>query len=859
MKEKENDQIQKGDITMTSEMDKKNSFQLNTETGYFQNNGVDVMAFDDIYPVGHQSGVSILMHGHRVATNGDIRFEQTPGQWQPVPKQKERKMDKKKNTIETILGFPDHDNHLKGFNPMIYPDFEFDYKVTVKGEGSSVIVTVDLEKPVPTEFLGKLCFNMELFPGTLFGKPWIMDNKQGIFPRQPNGPTLSLPGNHKHPLADPADNIRTSVEKLSCVDKEYSPATADMLIAEPYAVGKRLTIRPDDAYNRFTIKSEDADLKLYDGRMNHNNGWFVVSSEIPEGKTQKAIQWVITPNVMEEWLYIPVVQTSQVGYHPASAKMAMVELDHRDHHREKAALYRITEKGEEEILCKEAAEWGKFLRYHYLQFDFSKIKEEGLYKVCYGKSESCVFRIAENIYDRGIWQPVLEYFLPIQMCHMRVNEKYRVWHDLCHNDDARMAPVNYNHFDGYAQGASTLCKYQPGDPVPGLNVGGWHDAGDFDLRVESQAGECYILSLAYEAFHVDYDATSIDQVARITEIHQPDGKNDILQQIEHGMLSVIGGYKALGRLYRGIICNDLRQYVLMGDPAAMTKGIQGDESARWVFTEDNPPRQLMTAAQLAAASRVLKGFNDSLSEDAIKAAVEIFESTVGSGYVSDETEKAGIHASVELYLTTGEQLYKEFLLDRLDFIKENIEALGWICARAKEAMKEDTFTEALHMALSEYKKKIDEQSKETPYGIPYRPHIWGAGWLIQRMGFEYYFLYKAFPDIFEAELMMNALNFVLGCHPGSNTASFASGIGAESATVAYGLNRADWSYIPGGVISGTALIRPDFPELLNFPFLWQQTEYVLGGGSSNYMFLVLAVQQVLHGRENPVCNEAGKE
>ena len=62
---------------------------------------------------------------------------------------------------------------------------------------------------------------------------------------------------------------------------------------------------------------------------------------------------------------------------------------------------------------------------------------------------------------------------------------------------------------------------------------------------------------------------------------------------------------------------------------------------------------------------------------------------------------------------------------------------------------------------------------------------------------------------------------------------------------AYGINRADWSYTPGGVVSGTALIRPDFPELLEFPFLWQQTEYVLGGGSSNYMFLVLAAQHLL--------------
>ena len=151
----------------------------------------------------------------------------------------------------------------------------------------------------------------------------------------------------------------------------------------------------------------------------------------------------------------------------------------------------------------------------------------------------------------------------------------------------------------------------------------------------------------------------------------------------------------------------------------------------------------------------------------------------------------------------------------------------------------------MEKACHKLKEEYVKLSAETPYGIPYRPHIWGAGWDIQRLGYQYYFLHKAFPDIFGPELMYNALNFILGCHPGSNTASFASGVGARSATVAYGINRADWSYIPGGVASGTALIRPDFPELLDFPYLWQQMEYVMGGGSSHYMFLVLAVLQEL--------------
>ena len=810
-------------------------------SGYFRNKGVEVMAYDDIYPEGHQGGVSLIMHGNRVATNGDIRLEPTPGQWQPVPKQNSRDADVKANTITAHLTFPDSSRHMTGFNPMIYPDFMFNYRVNVRGEGSTVIVTVDLDRPVPEKFLGKVGFNLELFPGTLFGKPWIMDGQTGIFPLQPNGPTRQEPSNHAH-RGDFNPSGKASVEQLSGTG--YSPVIADDIVSEPYAVGKRFTVRPDDPYNRFTIESRGAELKLYDGRMNHNNGWFVLRSEVPAGRTDGAIEWVITPNMVEDWLYQPVIQTSQVGYHPDQPKVAVIELDNRETERLQPVLYKITEDGRKEVVSDQGTEWGKFLRYNYLKFDFSGVKEEGLYQVGYGDSESSVFRIAADVYDRGVWQPVLEYFLPVQMCHVRVNEKYRVWHDFCHMDDARMAPVDLNHIDGYVQGASTLTKFNPGDPVPGLNIGGWHDAGDFDLRVESQAGETYILALAYESFGKDYDATAIDQLSRVVEIHQPDGKPDLLQQIEHGALSVVGGYRALGRLYRGIICNDLRQYVMLGDASAMTDNTPGNGDDRWVFTEENPMRELTTAAHLAAASRVLKGFNDTLSVQSLDVARALFDRTSET----EMSKSAKVHAAVELYLTSGEDQYKDYLLQETEYITQNIGRVGWFLGRAGKKMNDTGFTKAVRDALLGFRDQLDEQGAETPYGVPYRPNIWGAGWDIQRFGYTHYFLHTAYPDLFGPEYIYNALNFILGCHPGSNTASFASGVGAVSATVGYGLNRADWSYIPGGVVSGTALIRPDFPELLEFPFLWQQVEYVMGGGSSHYMFLVLAAQQLLNNR-----------
>ena len=230
----------------------------------------------------------------------------------------------------------------------------------------------------------------------------------------------------------------------------------------------------------------------------------------------------------------------------------------------------------------------------------------------------------------NVWQPTLEYFLPVQMCHMRVNDKYRVWHGFCHMDDARMAPTDSNHFDGYIQGPSTLTKYKSRRNSSGFKCGRWHDAGDFDLRVESQAETVYGLTLAYETFDVKYDNTTINQQTHVVEIQQPDGKPDVLQQIEHGLLSIVGGYKSMGRFYRGIIEPTIRQYTTLGDAANITDnkfyndvkdkrydtpavGLPNSPDDRWVFTEDNPGRSLEVAAALAAANRVMKGYNDTLA------------------------------------------------------------------------------------------------------------------------------------------------------------------------------------------------------------------------------------------------------
>lgn len=803
------------------------------ELEYLEMTGLNVMLAHDYYPESHQGGVGIIQNGLRVATNGDLRLEPTPGQWQPTPVVGPREVDRATQSISVRMRYPDEKKDRKGFNPIVYPDLHFSYVVKVVPAGESFRIIVDLDEPLPPEWIGKVGFNLELFPGYLFGKSYQLGDQIGIFPRQANGPAWT-----SGPLKD-----------------EFSPGKHRDFELAPLGQGRRLIVAPESEEQRMTIEAvKGGELVLLDGRAQHTNGWFVVRALVQPGASAGAIEWLVSPHAIPNWKSTPVVQVSQVGYHPRQQKLAVIELDRNDEDLKPIELLRATEAGLQRVLSRPGKDWGRFMRYRYLQLDFTSVTEAGMYVVRYGQQESSVFQISENVYDRHVWQPTVEYFLPVQMCHMRVNDRYRVWHDYCHLDDARMAPVNHNHFDGYIQGPSTLTSYSPGEHVPGLDVGGWHDAGDYDLRVESQAGTIQWLSHAWERFDPQLDSTWVDQESRIVEIHRPDGKPDILQQIEHGALAIVSGHKALGRLYRGVISPTLRQYVHLGDAGAMSDqkvfsgdvtestpavGLPGSPDDRWVFTEENPRRELDVAAALAAASRALEGYNDPLAADCLRIAIDLWDKA------APPSPLMAFDAAVELLETTGDARYADFLREHAALIEPQVERVGWIVSRALPLIDDPDYQSTVRTALRAYRTKVDELGRETPYGLPYKPDIWGAGWGIQRFGVEQYFLHANAPDIFPADYLLHALNFVLGVHPGSNTASFASGVGAKSLTTAYGVNRADWSYIPGGIGSGTALIRPDYPEMLTWPFLWQQTEYCLGRPTSDFVFLVLAAQSVL--------------
>lgn len=381
---------------------------------YLEATGLNVMLAHDFYPEGHQGGVGIIQNGLRVATNGDIRLEPTPGQWSPIPKVGKREVNRETGEISVRMEYPDEARNRKGFNPIEYPDLRFAYTLSVRPEGESFRIRVVLDAPLPESWRDKVGLNLELFPGYLFGKTYRIDDHFGIFPRQADGPT-----------------------------------------GEPYAVGRTLVVAPEDDRQRMRIEAlQGGKIALLDGRFGHNNGWFVVRSLV-EGT---GVEWLVTPNRLRDWRSEPTIQVSQVGYHPTQKKVAVIELDAKDADRHPVSVLRITSHGTDLAKEGQPEDWGRFLRYRYVRFDFSDLTEPGMYLVQYAGRESSPFKISSEAYSRHVWQPTVDTFLPVQMCHMRVNDHYRCWHGACHLDDARMAPVDFNHLDGYRQGPTTLTR-----------------------------------------------------------------------------------------------------------------------------------------------------------------------------------------------------------------------------------------------------------------------------------------------------------------------------------------------------------------------------------------------------------------
>jgi hypothetical protein len=179
----------------------------------------------------------------------------------------------------------------------------------------------------------------------------------------------------------------------------------------------------------------------------------------------------------------------------------------------------------------------------------------------------------------------------------------------------------------------------------------------------------------------------------------------------------------------------------------------------------------------------------------------------------------------EPYLTRLKELFPQMITPHQMGIHGwmAVRVLRYLDANAKGEMRE---------AVKAYLLGLDAQLASTPFGVPPSLGTWGGSGAVIDMAIRMYFLHKEFPDLVGPEYTLRAVNYILGTHPVSST-SYVAGVGTVSKTKTYSNNRADNAYIPGAVIPGYVIIKPDFPECIDdFGFLWFEDEAVVAGSAS---------------------------
>jgi hypothetical protein len=289
-----------------------------TDKNYLDTQGFSVFLYDSTYhPVfvdQKNTAMEMILHGQRIDTNGDVRLMATPEQWDLVATLKGRHADKANDRLIADLSFP---------------TFDFSYTLEVAAEPGGVKVSINLDKPLPQKLEGRAGFNLEFLPSIYMGKAYVVDgSKAGIFPRAPNDAMTKV-----LPLADEP--------KKAYYLEDWDKAKG---YTQPRRSPKE-SLWAEDALARVNVVSDTANLMLFDGRDRAQNGWFVLRSLIPSGKTTGAIVWHIRPDVIPNWTRPPMIAHSQVGYAPGFSKVAVLELDPKYNGPKTARVLRLTENG----------------------------------------------------------------------------------------------------------------------------------------------------------------------------------------------------------------------------------------------------------------------------------------------------------------------------------------------------------------------------------------------------------------------------------------------------------------------------------------------------------------------------------
>lgn len=461
-------------------------------------------------------------------------------------------------------------------------------------------------------------------------------------------------------------------------------------------------------------------------------------SDIPQ-PSQVAVLPEPTPTPGPE-VIPPLVSVNQVGYFVNGKKIALVASDATE-----PLTWVLKNAAGEELLSGlttfkgEDAISGDTLH----EIDFSTYTDPGEgYTLEAAGMKSVPFAISDEIYSR-LKHDALTYFY-LNRTGIEIEEKY------AGKDLARPA--------GHVTDANVTCykgKDADGNDWPGCDytlnaLGGWYDAGDFGKYVVNGGITVWTLLNLYEQGWEGFP----DGSQMIPE--QGNGVSDLLDEARWEMKFLLSMQVPEGQPKAGTVHHKLHDESWAGLPMVPPTEVDNDNAhalpgqGRYVF----PPSTAATlnlAATAAQCARIWNDIDQPFAERCLVAAETAWQAalenpgiyagnTPGAGGGNYDDENVGDEfywAASELFITTGKEEYKDYLLNSNDFAAADafdwghVAPLGTISLLTHKTSLSDDQNAALQQAVIDYADELIQVQEKDGYRVLIdEDYPWGSNGLI---------------------------------------------------------------------------------------------------------------------------------
>ena len=618
----------------------------------------------------------------------------------------------------------------------------------------------------------------------------------------------------------------------------------------PIKLGKSVIVRDfgtislctDNPELNYRIAASNNSLYLGDHRRWDSDQFAVTAALDLSGSTSITVEF--TPPD-DDSLVPPLVHVSQIGYRPGEEKWAVIEIpESQQWPSDQAILQKKKGKAWKDVgtltVAKSENRWRHMLR----RLDFSDVAKRGTYRIVFGDATSVEFPIRNNIY-RNLYHDPLDYFIPFLMCHADVDLGGYVRHGLCHADDGRQVEPDKGGLDGFYAFGHTLPGLQPGDHIE-CAVGGWHDAGDYDLNTTAQAFSVMLLSWAWEDFADRRDATGIDWNSRKVR-RGANGVPDVVEQIAWGAEWLLSIQREDGGVFTGVIADSEERYHLDAVPEDTTDGLVYDSALaederaggysglkddREVYTVCISQSLLKYVSATAAAAVALKTEMPALSARCLaasRAAWAYFNSTPTVwrkgpyDIISAQNEELKVCAAADLYRATGDEELIDYILAHKDLIIDPKHGMhtdigawgpGFSLPHLLRLLDSAPRLRGITKNAAKYWLHVHKQAEDgSAFGV-YTYFInsgWGCTDEFNSVAIIYTMLESRYPDLVPDGRALRYMRWVYGLHPGPDY-SFVCGQGTRDPqyqfSIALHVMLGDKpGSIPGAPVPGLILIN----------------------------------------------------